>query len=449
MSVASASTKRTVPPGPRSRYPGELLRRIAGPERLPFLMSLPRRYGDVVPFTLATQRVVLLSHPDDIRDVLVTHQRLFMKGRGLQRAKRLIGEGLLTSEGDVHLRQRRLVQPAFHKARIAGYAEVMVQEAVAMRDAWGAGAVDINAEMMRLTMVIVARTLFGANVAGESDRVADALHHVFASFNLGLNPLAPLLDRLPTPTVRRFNRARATLDRIIYGMIAERRRSGEDRGDLLSMLLAAQDHEGDGRGMTDTQLRDELMTLFIAGHETTANALSWTWLLLDRHPEAALALREELDRVLGDRTPSADDVPQLPYTHAVIAESMRLFPPAYILGRKALAPHTVRGCEFPAGTLFLMSQYVVHRDPRWWTDPSRFDPARWLVPDERPRFAYFPFGGGTRLCVGEQFAWMEAVLLLAVLAQRWTVQVARPDPVPEPLITLRPRGGMPALLQPR
>lgn len=439
----------SIPAGPRSRYPGELIRRITGPDRLPFLASLPRTWGDVVPFRLASQRVVMLSHPDDIRDVLVTNQRSFMKGRGLQRAKRLIGEGLLTSEGELHLRQRRLVQPAFHRARIATYAQAMVEEATAMADHWRAGPVDINAEMMRLTMVIVARTLFGANVAADTARVANALHDVFAAFTLGLNPLAPLLDRLPTPKVRRFNRARATLDRIVYGMIAERRREGTDRGDLLSMLLSAQDHEGDGTGMSDGQLRDELLTLFIAGHETTANALSWTWLLLDRHPEVAATLRAEIDQVLGDRVPQADDVAALPYTRAVVAESMRLFPPAYILGRKAVAPHTVRGWTVPAGTLFLMSQYVVHRDPRWWPEPEAFRPARWLAPDERPRFAYFPFGGGTRLCVGESFAWMEAVLLLAVLARRWEVRVARPDPRPEPLITLRPRGGMPATLVPR
>lgn len=443
------ATSASAPPGPRARYPGDLLTRLTGPGRLQFLASLPARYGDVTSFRVGPQRIVVLSHPDDIRDMLVTNQRLFMKGRGLQRAKLLIGEGLLTSEGEFHLRQRRLVQPAFHKARIAGYADAMADAAITMRKAWQPGAVDINAEMMRLTMTIVAGTLFGANVERESERVAQALHDVFAAFNLGLNPLAPLLDRLPTKKTRAFNRAREVLDDIIYGMIADRRRTGDDRGDLLSMLLAAQDSEGDGTGMSDTQLRDELITLFLAGHETTANALSWTWLLLDRHPAVTDALYAEIDEVLGDARPTLELISRLPYTRAVIAESMRLYPPAYILGRKAMAEYTVREWTFAPGTLFLALQYITHRDERWWPEPRRFRPERWLEPDDRPRFAYFPFGGGTRICVGEQFAWMEAVLLLATLARRWRVRVSAPDPTPEAIVTLRPRGGMPAVLEPR
>jgi cytochrome P450 len=442
MPAASASH----PPGPRARYPGELLSRLSGRDRLGFLESLPARYGDVCSFRAGGRRIVLLSHPDDIRDVLVTHQRRFMKGRALQRAKRLIGDGLLTSEGELHLRQRRLVQPAFHRARIAAYADAMAQAAVATREGWRAGPVDINAEMMALTMTIVARTLFATDVAHETERVAHALHDAFSSFNLGFSPLAPLLDALPTAKTRAFNRARTTLDAIIYGMIAERRRAGGDRGDLLSMLLAAQDTEGDGTGMTDTQLRDELLTLFLAGHETTANALSWTWMLLQRHPAAREALHAEVDAVLGDRTPTADDMARLPYTRAVIAESMRLYPPAYIVGRMALETHTVRAWSFPKGTIFLMSQWITHRDARWWATPEAFRPERWLEPDERPRFAYWPFGGGTRICVGEQFAWMEGVLVLAALVRRWEVRVAAPFPVPEPIITLRPTGGMPATL---
>ncbi|MCA0377449.1 MAG: cytochrome P450 [Gemmatimonadetes bacterium] len=440
----------SAPPGPRARFPGELLARFASLDRLDFMAPLPARYGDVVSWRLGRQRVVLLAHPDDIRDVLVTHQRSFTKGRALQRARRLIGDGLLTSEGEVHLRQRRLVQPAFHRARVARYAETMVRATVAHQEGWRHGAaVDINAEMMRLTMAIVAETLFGADVGDEAERVTRALHDVFASFDLGLSPLAPLLDRLPTSRQRRFQRARRVLDEIVYGMIHARRRAGRDTGDLLSMLLAAQDTEGDGRGMSDQQLRDELLTLFIAGHETTANALSWTWWLLDRHPEVRARLDEELDTVLADRDPTADDVGQLPFTRAVIAESMRLRPPAYIVGRRAIAPYRVRDWELPAGTLVVVSQYITHRDPRWWPEPERFDPARWLAPDDRPRFAYFPFGGGTRVCVGEAFAWTEAVLLLATLARRWRVEVAHPDPRPEPIITLRPRGGMPARLSSR
>lgn len=448
--LASAPSRQD-PPGPRARYPGELMARFAGANRLDFFTPLPARYGDVVSWRIGRQRIVLLVHPDDIRDVLVTNQRMFVKGRALQRAKRLIGEGLLTSEGEFHLRQRRLVQPAFHRARVAGYIDTMVRAADAMRSQWHDGAtIDINAEMMRLTMAIVARTLFGADVESDADRVAGALHDVFASFDLGFSPLAPLLDRLPTSKQRRFQRARRTLDDIVYGMIRARRQqppqSGEDTSDLLSMLLAAQDTEGDGTGMSDEQLRDELLTLFIAGHETTANALSWTWLLLARHADVRAQLDAELDAVLGDRLATADDVPRLPFTRAIVAESMRLYPPAYIIGRRSLVPYRVRDWELPAGTIFVASQHLTHRDARWWPEPHRFRPARWLEPDERPRFAYFPFGGGTRLCVGESFAWSEAVVLLAALAQRWRVDVAVPDPAPEPIITLRPRGGMAARL---
>lgn len=442
MPAASASH----PPGPRSRYPGELLSKLAGRDRLAFLSSLPAHYGDVSSFRAGGRRIVLLAHPDDMRDVMVTHQRRFMKGRALQRAKRLIGDGLLTSEGDFHLRQRRLVQPAFHKARIAGYAEAMASAAAATRDGWSVGPVDINAEMMALTMTIVARTLFATEVAQDTERVAGALHDAFSAFNLGFNPLASLLDRLPTPKTRRFNRARATLDDIIYRIIVERRRDGEDRGDLLSMLLASQDTEGDGTGMTDEQLRDELLTLFLAGHETTANALSWTWMLLDQHPQVAHSLHREIDTVLGGRTPNVADVPHLPYTRAVIAESMRLYPPAYITGRMSLEAHSVRDWSFPTGTIFIMPQWIAHRDERWWPEANAFRPSRWFEPDDRPRFAYFPFGGGTRICIGEQFAWMEAVILLATLASRWEVKLKTPLPIPEPIVTLRPKGGMQATL---
>jgi len=326
----------------------------------------------------------------------------------------------------------------------------MAEAAGAMREEWRDGAtIDANAEMMRLTMVIVARTLFGAKLEAETQKVANALTDVFEAFDFGLSPFTAITDRLPLPRRRRFLAARAVLDDIIYGLIRERRADGNDHGDLLSMLLQAQDTEGDGAGMSDEQLRDELLTLFLAGHETTANALSWTWLLLSRNPGPAAALREEIDAVLGDRLPTADDVPRLPYTRAVVAESMRLYPPAYIIGRRSITPYRVRDAEFPARTIFLCSQYITQRDARWWTEPLRFRPERWMEPDERPKFAYFPFGAGTRICVGEQFAWMEATLLLATLASRWHLHVEGPDPVLEPIITLRPRGGLTVRLERR
>lgn len=403
-------------------------------------------YGAVAQFRIGSQDVFLLSDPDGIEDVLVTNATSFRKGRALERAKRTLGEGLLTSEGAFHLRQRRLVQPAFHKTRIAGYADAMIRAAAATRDRWQPDVpFDLAAEMNRLTLAIVADTLFGAEVGNGSDtaRVQQAITDVMEMFDLVLVPFADWLIRLPLPRMRRYHAAQRTLDDVIYGIIGARRASGEDRGDLLSMLLRAQDTEGASGGMTDRQLRDEVITLFLAGHETTANALTWTWALIADHPEAEHHLHAEIDAVLQGRIPTADDVARLPYTRAVVAESMRLYPPAWTMGRRALVDYHWSGYDVPAGSLVLMSQWVVHRDQRWWPEPERFDPERWLSePKPRPRFAYFPFGGGNRICVGEGFAWTEAILVLATIAQRWRL-VLDPSHLiqPQPLITLRTRHG--------
>lgn len=453
----------TAPPATRlvrapSRFPGEVTLRLSsrdGWRRLSYVTELSRTHGDLVELAMPWATVVVVSHPDDIRDVLVTHGRSMHKGRALELAKALLGEGLLTSEGEFHLRQRRLAQPAFHRQRIGAYAEAMGRATAAVRDRWRDGAaVDIHAEMMELTLTIVAATLFGADVSGDSAEVSEALDAAFRAVSLGFaaGPLGMALFKLPLPSTRRFTRAKDALDAIIYRIIAERRRDGRDRGDLLSMLLSAQDDEGDGSGMTDRQLRDEVITLFLAGHETTANALAFAWLLLARHPDAAASLHAEVDRVLGDRVPTLDDLAAMPYTRAVVAETMRLYPPAYIVGRRAAVPVTVAGQPFPARTIFLVSQWVTHRDPRWWPEPEAFRPERWF--DEaaaaaRPKFAYFPFGGGTRICIGEQFAWMEAMLCLAMLARRWRVEVPGPDPALQPIITMRPKGGLPAVLRRR
>ncbi len=422
-------------------------------ERIELLRSMAREHGDVSQLMLGKQRIVMLTHPDDIRDVLVTNQRMFRKGQALERAKVLIGEGLLTSEGELHLRQRRLVQPAFHRARIGAYAGAMTAAAMSQQARWSDGEqLDANRAMMHITLDIVAATLFGADVDAESSEIGKALDDVFEAFTIGYGPLTPLLDILPTARRRRFEAGKRRVDATIDRIIASRRQSGEDTGDLLSMLLHATDTEGDGTGMSDQQLRDEAITLFIAGHETTANALTWTWLLLSRYPDAERALHDEVDRVLGDRLPTMDDLSALPMTRAIIAESMRLYPPAYIVGRRAMEPYTVRGFDFPARTIFLAPQFIVHRDPRWWPDGERFKPERWLDADAtavRPKMAYFPFGAGTRICVGEQFAWMEAMLVLATLARRWRVRVDGPDPELEPIITLRPKGGLPARLEKR
>ncbi len=446
-----SATLRT-PPGPTARFPGDLLLRISR-QRLALLREMARTHGDVSELRLGKQRIVMLTHPDDIRDILVTHQKLFAKGQALERAKQLIGEGLLTSEGETHLRQRRLVQPAFHKARIAAYADAMTGASIARQAQWVDGQeIDANTAMMHITLAIVASTLFGADVRSESSEIGSALDDVFEAFDIGYGPLTPLLDILPSKRRRMFRAGKARLDATIARLIAERRANPADTGDLLSMLLHATDTEGDGLGMSDQQLRDEAITLFIAGHETTANALTWTWLLLARHPQAETRLHEEVDRVLGDRLPVMDDLPALPFARAIIAESMRLYPPAYIVGRRALQPYHVGGYDFPARTIFLAPQFIVHRDARWWPEPDAFQPERWLDASSaaaRPKLAYFPFGAGTRICVGEQFAWMEAVLVLTTLARRWRIRVDGPDPACDPIITLRPKGGLPARLERR
>lgn len=445
------------PPGPTARFPGALLLAFRR-DPLGLLERTARRYGDVSMLRLGRTRLYLLNHPDFVKDVLVHQHRGFHKGRGLELAKHLLGEGLLTSEGEFHRRQRRLAQPAFHQQRLASYAAAMVKQAERVSERWAElgertaapPVLDIHQEMMRLTLGIVAETLFGAEVEDEAQQVGQAIAtsmQLFRSFTT--LPFASLLERLPLPSTRRFLRARSRLDATIYRLIADRRTAAEDRGDLLSMLLLAQDEEGSG-GMTDEQLRDEAMTLFLAGHETTANALTWSWYLLSRHPEVEARLHAELDAVLGQRRTDAADVPRLTYTSRVLAESMRLYPPAWVLGRRAILDYEAAGYRVPRGSIVLLSQWVMHRDPRFFPDPECFDPDRWT--DEaraaRPRFAYFPFGAGPRICIGEQFAWMEGVLVLATLARRWRPRLAPGHHVAlQPSITLRPAGGMRMVLE--
>ena len=432
------------PPGPRPRAPWSTLVALRR-HRLPFLESLAREHGDVAGFRVGPQRLVLVSHPELVREVLVTNHRIMARGRGIRRAKRLLGEGLLTSEGELHLRQRRLSQPAFHRQRIAGYADTMVAHARRAAGRWTPGeTIDLHAEMMRLTLGIAGSTLFGADVEGEAREIGEAMATALAAFEFALLPFTELLDRLPIPPVRRFNRARATLDAIVYRMIDERRRGGVDRGDLLSMLMLARDEEGDGGSMSDEQLRDEAITILLAGHETTASALTFAWRLLARHPEAEARLHAEVDTVLGDRAATADDVPRLPYARAVFAEALRLYPPAWILGYRNLEPMALGGHRIARDSLVFMSQWIVHRDARWWPEPKRFLPERWLPggeAPERPRFAYFPFGGGPRQCIGEGFAWMEGILALATIARRWRLAETANGPIEVVAgFTLRPAG---------
>jgi cytochrome P450 len=431
-----------LPPGPPARFFGLAAYPAFTGDRIGALARLAHDYGDVVFFKVGPQRMALLNHPDYVEDVLVTRARLFKKGRALERAKRLLGEGLLTAEGEAHLRQRRLVQPSFHKPRVAGYADTMVAHATRMADRWRDGEeLDIATQMNQLTLMIVGDTLFSTDVESDATSVREALSDVFDLFPLTMSPLAPILERLPLPIVRRYERAQATLDRLIYRIIDQRRQNPSDRGDLLSMLLLARDEEENGAHLTNTQVRDEAMTLFLAGHETTSNALTWTWHLLSQHPDVERRLHQEIDTVLGDRSAGADDTPRLIYTRMVLAESMRLYPPAWGIGRRAIEDVEIGGYTIPRGTVVIFSQYLLHNDPRFFPEPERFDPDRWLPERQhgRPKFAYFPFGGGNRVCIGESFAWMEGILLLGTLARRWRLERLETAPVPmKAVITLRP-----------
>ncbi|MFN0111367.1 MAG: cytochrome P450 [Blastocatellia bacterium] len=450
--IATTTVPTTLPPGPKSLIPAlNFIRLRRNP--IKFLTGLAEEYGDVVYFKLGPQPVILLNNPDLIRDVLITHNKQFMKGEGLQRAKRLLGEGLLTSEGEFHLRQRRLAQPAFHRQRIAGYATTMIEYAERLGNSWQPGEErDIAREMMRLTLGIAGKTLFDADVETEADEIGDALSEAMELFNYLTLPFSQLLERLPIPAMKRFKAARQRLDKTIFRIIRERRESGEDRGDLLSMLIQARDTEGDGSGMTDEQLRDEAMTIFLAGHETTANALAWTWYLLSQNPEAEAKFHAEVDEVLEGKAAKPEHYPRLRYTEMVFAEAMRMYPPAWIIGRRALNDYQLNGYHVPDRSIILMSQYVTHHNPKFFPDPNRFDPERWTpeAREARPKFSYFPFGGGPRLCIGESFAWMEGVLVMATLARKWRMRLSPGHPIEmQPIVTLRPKHGMKMRLEQR
>ena len=434
------------PPGPKTLIPGGTLFAFRR-DPIRFLMSAAREFGHVAHFQAGSQQYFLVNNPEYIKDILVTHQASFKKGRGLERAKAMLGNGLLTSEGDFHHRQRRLAQPAFHRDRIARYAGMMVDYADRMQhEGWREGqTLDIAREMMHLTLAIVGKTLFDTETEAEAEQVRQALSESMQRFNRFMLPFAEFLDRLPLPGNRRYRQARDVLDSIIYRIINERRRSGEDTGDLLSMLLTAQDDEGDGGGMTDLQLRDEVITIFLAGHETTANTLTWTWHLLSEHPEIESRLHHELDHELAGRLPTVEDLPHLRYTEMVITEALRLYPPAWIMGRRALKDYQLGPYVVPAGSIVIMSPYVMHHDDRYFPDPFRFDPDRWTpeAKASRPQFSFFPFGGGPRRCIGEGFAWTEAIMVIATLAPRWNLRRAPGHPIAlQPLVTLRPRHGI-------
>ena len=432
-------------PGPRRSLLSSLIYRPGGGNPLDFFTNLARTYGDVSSYRMAGERLFLVNDPRLIRDILVTHNRNFTKSRGLERSKRLLGEGLLTSEGAKHLKQRRLLQPSFHRDRIAGFADVMVGYADRLRQGWSDGAaLDISREMNRLTLSIVGKTLFDVDVEHQAAAVGEALTAVIESFWLMMLPFSEALERLPVPKLRRARIARGRLDVIVYRMIADRRASGRDHGDMLSMLLAAQDEE-DGGVMTDRQVRDEAMTIFLAGHETTANAMTWLWYLVSQAPKVEAKLHDEVDRALQGRLPSMADLPSLHYVERLVTEAMRLYPPAWLIGRRAIEDYPLGGYLAPAKSILVMSPYIIQRDPRFYPNPERFDPDRW-TPEFRaalPKFAYFPFGGGPRQCIGESFAWMELILLVATISQHYRLRLVPGHPVvPQPLVTLRAKHGM-------
>lgn len=437
------------PPGPPSR----LRHWSAGPlgnDPLGFFTALTRKYGDVAGLQLLNFRTIYINHPDMIEDVLVNHPRRYTKGRVLRANRRVFGEGLLTSEGEFWLRQRRLAQPAFHRARIAAYAATMVEYTERLLQDWRDGDErDAHQEMMRLTLQIVGKTLFDADVERDAQDVGKSLElllEVGADFRRAIF----IPEWLPTPTNIRVRRAVRQIENILYRIIAERRASGHDSGDLLSMLLAAQDE--DGSRMTDKQLRDETITLFLAGHETTANTMAWTWWLLAQNPAVEAKLHAELDAVLAGRAPSLEDLPKLAYAGHVISESLRLYPPAWGMARLAIEDHELAGYPVKNGMGVAFSQWVVHRDARWYDEPQAFRPERWEgdLLKRIPRFAYFPFGGGPRQCIGNSFALMEATLILATVAQKFRLKLVPGHPVvPFASITLRPRHGVRVTLESR
>jgi cytochrome P450 len=417
---------------------------------LRYFSKIAREYGDVAGLRVLNFRSIFINHPDTIEEVLVTNARRYMKGRVLRANRHVFGEGLLTSEGDFWLRQRRLAQPAFHRGRIASYAATMVEYTQRLLAGWRDGEErDAHQEMMRLTLQIVGKTLFDADVERDAQDVGKSLElllEVGANFRRTI--FVP--HWLPTPANLRVKREVAQIEKILYRIIAERRASGRDAGDLLSMLLHARDE--DGSRMTDRQLRDETITLFLAGHETTAGTLSWAWWLLAQNPAVEARLHAELDAVLGNRASSLDDVPRLVYTGHVITETLRLYPAAWGMARLALEDHELAGYPVKKGMGVAMSQWVVHRDPRWYDAPEEFRPERWEgdLAKRLPRFAYFPFGGGPRQCIGNAFALMEATLILATVARKFRMRLVPGHPVtPLASITLRPRHGIRIVLEAR
>lgn len=439
------------PPGPKD-HPiyGGLYRFHEDP--IGFLEQTAAGYGDVSAFRFFHLPVWQLSHPDDIRTVLVDPDGAFTKGVAMEGFRPLVGKGLLLAEGEAHKRQKRLMAPAFHRAALQSYAPEMEAAARRTAAAWTDGqTVDMDTEMNRLALGVAARTLFGAGLSeAEYADVASAMAGFIQWYHQSTHPMGPLLQLLPTRATRDFKAGKQRLGAVIARIVAERR--DHPGTDILSRLLLARDTEGDGAAMSPEHLHDEAVTLLVAGHETTGATLAWAWHLLALHPAAADRLAAEVRAAVGDRSPDVADLPRIPYARWVFAEALRLYPPATSLPRQVQKPVVLGGYTAPKGTLVMVATWVAHRDPRWWDAPQEFRPERWdpAQARERPKFSYFPFGGGSRMCIGEEFAWTEGALVLATLAARWRAEQASAAPVrPEALFTVRPRGGLPMVVRGR
>lgn len=426
-------------------------RRFRPANPITLFQHLVDKYGDIAHYKIGWNHIVFLNHPDYIREILVVQNENFVKERTVRRSKMLLGEGMITAEGAQHRSQRQVAQPAFHRQRIPEYASTMVREASRMRDAWrDTQERDVARDMMHLTLNVVAETLFSTDLRDEVNELADAINWIMGLYNfLVMLPAAEWLVHVRPPGLAAFVRARNRIDAIVHRMIDAHRTRHSDGGSLLDMMLVA---SPDRSPESEKLLRDQVITIFLAGYETVANALAWTWYLLSQNPECERRFHAEIDRELQGRLPNYDDIPRLRYVEMVIAESMRLYPPAWAMGRQALNDFQLGDFFLPAKTTVLMSQFVTHRDSRFFPDPLRFDPERFSpeAKARRAKFTYFPFGAGFRQCIGESFAWMEGVLLLATLGQKWKLKLVPGHKVePQPLITLRPKYGMRMQLEAR
>jgi cytochrome P450 len=440
-----------LPPGLKHSLPFYAFKpwvKLGEPIRL--FEHLHATYGPIAHYRFMGTPIIFVNDPDYIREILINQASAFVKERTVRRMKILLGNGLITSEEPFHMRQRRIVAPAFHRQRIVAYADEIVSSAARRREQWQSGqTIDISAEMMSLSLEIIARTLFNTEVTDDIRRINDEVNSIMEIYNfLVAFPRMEQFLFLPVPKIIRFRRSKARLDAIVSRLIPEHRAANVDRGDLLSMLIRSR-YEENATGMSDEQIRDEVLTIFLAGYETVANALTWTWYLLSQNPEVEQKLHAELGKVLGSRPPILADYSNLCYTEQVFAESMRLYPPAWAMGRMSTGPVTLGPYRIPPGAHFFFSQYILSRTPEYYPDPLRFDPDRFTPENSaaRPRFAYFPFGGGSRQCIGESFAWMEGVLTIATIAQQWRLKYfGTSPPIPQAKITLRPRDPLPMCL---